>query len=57
MYQGSITGGLVGAGAAGATLPQTGLNTVWQLVLAVTLVAVGIALARLAPRVRRQGAE
>ncbi|MEU7876437.1 hypothetical protein [Dactylosporangium sp. NPDC049140] len=51
MYESSVVGG---AGAGVAVLPVTGLSIGWQLVLAATLIVGGLALLRLAPRVRRR---
>lgn len=54
MY-GTIVGGQIGgAGAAGA-LAATGLNTLAIVVAFTTLVAAGLSLWKLAPRLRRQG--
>ncbi|HVT21071.1 MAG TPA: hypothetical protein VHE57_06770 [Mycobacteriales bacterium] len=44
-------GGVLGTGAAtGATLPFTGLNTMWLVLAAFALLAVGTAILRLVPR-------
>lgn len=50
MY-GQVAGGTIATG--GGALALTGLNTMWTLVLGVTLVVAGLAVMRLMPRRRR----
>jgi hypothetical protein len=52
MYGTSIGGPIGGAGATGA-LAATGLNTLALVVGALTLIAAGLSLWKLAPRFRR----
>ncbi|MFJ6073679.1 hypothetical protein ACIQFU_23030 [Streptomyces sp. NPDC093065] len=49
-----IGGQIGGAGAAGA-LAATGLNTLAVIVACTTLVAAGLSLFKLAPRLRKKG--
>ncbi len=51
MYPGDAAGGATAAGDA--ALAVTGMNTVWMVVLGVTLVVAGLAVTRLVPRRRR----
>jgi hypothetical protein len=50
MY-GQVAGGTAAAGGAGLAL--TGMNTMWMVVLGVTLLVAGLAVMRLMPKRRR----
>ncbi len=50
MYQKAGTIGGTAIGGTGALLPTTGINMVWLVLAAFTLVATGLAVLRLVPR-------
>jgi len=43
-------GGVLGIGAAGATLPFTGVNLIWLVLASFALLSVGTAVLRIVPK-------
>jgi hypothetical protein len=53
MYQKAGAVGGAAIGGTGAILPTTGINLVWLVLAAFTLIATGLAVSRLIPRKNR----